>query len=86
MSIKSLFNDKLVHAAGGFFLMVVGILIGRAETGPLTGMALVVLAAGMREHYNLANGGKFDWKDIAATLLGGLVALLVVAVLIRLGF
>lgn len=37
-------------------------------------------AAILRELYNCQQGGKFDWRDIAATMVGGAVVVVAAAV------
>lgn len=67
--------DKYLHAVAGFMLAAVGYVIGALAWGQGLGLtlaaALCVLGAVGREAYNLANGERFDWADVAWTLAGG---------------
>lgn len=73
-------TDKLLHFAAGALAALLGACIAglavylRVPAWPACACALVAcaVAAVAREAYNRQQGGKFDWRDIGATLAGGL--------------
>ena len=77
--------DKALHFAAGAIAAALGVLVlpwlllqPLASLTPAWHAALATAAAAvLREAYNHAKGGRFDWRDVAATLLGGLPVLAV---------
>jgi uncharacterized membrane protein YccC len=73
-------TDKLLHFAAGVLAALLGACIAglalylRVPVWPAWVCALLAcaVAAVAREAYNWKQGGKFDWRDISATLAGGL--------------
>lgn len=70
--------DKLLHAVAGSIAAAAGVAIGDASAwlgyaaGHVwPGIAACAVAALLREAWNWWKGGKFDLRDIAATMLGG---------------
>jgi hypothetical protein len=71
--------DKITHVGAGaiaaapaFFgaLHLMHEPLGNAR---IAGMALCAIAALAKEAYNRRTGGVWDWWDIAATLVGGVL-------------
>lgn len=58
--------DKALHIVAGAAAALIGLSAG-AESAAMCCTAVAVL----RETYNRQQGGRFDWRDIAATLMGG---------------
>lgn len=66
--------DKIKHFVGCAFLTFLGFLL----TGSLIGGAVIGLVAGLgKEIYDEMYGTGFDWQDLAADVLGVLVASLI---------
>lgn len=72
-------QDKTLHFAAGTLAAAVGVLAAalRLKLGMHTiapwaaGLALCLFVALLREAYNWRTGGRFDWRDVAATMGGG---------------
>lgn len=78
-------RDKLLHLAAGALAALVGVFIGyqAGDVAPIVvGAGACVAAAVAREIYNHSNGGEFDRRDLAATLIGGVPVLLLAAVVL----
>jgi hypothetical protein len=75
--------DKVLHFAAGGIAAAAGVLVlpwlPWAPVAELTAVWHAAVAAAVaalaREVYNHANGGAVDWRDIAATLVGGMPVL-----------
>ena len=68
-------SDKVLHVVSGGLAALAGLLIGW-----LYAVAFCITAALLRELYNRQHGGKFDWRDILATLIGGCLVIASAAV------
>lgn len=85
MNLTDIAHDKLGHAVAGNIAAFLGVLltllpyIDSLAASHWWAAAACAAAAIGREAYNHARGGLFDWRDIAATLLGGLPVVLAVA-------
>lgn len=72
--------DKVLHFAAGTLAATTGVLASalrlHLEVPTLvpwaSGLAVCLFVALLREGYNWRKGGKFDPRDIAATMAGGL--------------
>ncbi len=68
-------QDKAMHILAGAVAAMFGLIVGWQPA--VTCCAAVAV---MREIYNRQQGGKFDWRDIAATMLGGALVIASAAV------
>lgn len=59
-------KDKFAHFFGCAFITLACALVGSV----LAGAVAAILVGFVRELWNEANGGKFDWYDIAANVCG----------------
>lgn len=69
--------DKTLHFAAGALCAAAGVLAAllAGVSLPMGGAAATAAAALAREAYNRRQGGLFDWRDIAATMLGAVPVL-----------
>lgn len=65
-------NDKLKHVLVGALIAVLVSLV----FGDYAGLAAATFAGGLKEGWDQQRGGKFDFLDWGATVLGGLVVFL----------
>lgn len=79
-------TDKLLHFAAGALADCAGALLAllAAKVGYIAGPAWAAagscaVAALAREAWNWRQGGRFDWRDIAATLAGGAMVIVPVS-------
>lgn len=79
-------TDKLLHfaagalaACGGALLALLFAKVGYSAGPALLATAVCTAAALGREGWNLRQGGRFDWRDIAATLAGGAMVIVPVS-------
>lgn len=77
--------DLVLHFAAGTIAAAAGVLasalarqLGQQASPVRWGAVACAAAALAREAYNRQQGGRFDWRDIAATLAGGVPVLAVV--------
>lgn len=63
-------HDKALHVISGAACALAGLIVAW-----WAGLAACAAAAVLREAVNLREGGRFDWRDIAATLGGGALVL-----------
>lgn len=64
-------NDKVKHLIVGAFIC----FLVAVPFGTYWAVGLTLLAGVLREGWNLYHGGKFDWQDIVATVLGAVPGL-----------
>ena len=83
MRIQDLPHDKALHFSAGAIAACGGVLLAALvehagyRAGPVWPCIGACGAAGvLREAWNQRQGGFFDWRDIGATLAGGLPVLL----------
>lgn len=77
-------KDKLLHAAAGAVIAIVAALIWRFTVGngwAFAGICSALLAGVGKELYDRRDYGVFDLEDVAATVIGGLICLLLWVVL-----
>lgn len=72
--------DKTLHLAAGAMCALAGLalgqlarLLGSGGSALWAGLLLCAAAALAREAWNWWQGGRFDWRDIAATMGGGVL-------------
>lgn len=63
-------HDKALHVVAGACVALAGLIVAW-----WAGAGACLMAALLREAVNLRYGGRFDWRDIAATLIGGALVL-----------
>ena len=73
--MSQLQQDKALHILAGAVAAMFGLLFCWQSA-----VTCCAAAAILRELYNRQQGGKFDWRDIAATMLGGAVVIASAAV------
>jgi hypothetical protein len=80
--------DKTLHFAAGTLAAAFGALaaimaqlLGHEAAPWLCALASCLFAAFAREAYNVKFGGRWSWRDIAATLAGGAPVIVPVALL-----
>ena len=64
--MSQLQQDKALHILAGAVAAMFGLLFCWQSA-----VTCCAAAAILRETYNRQQGGRFDWRDIAATLMGG---------------
>ena len=75
-------KDKLLHFFYGFWIMIVSLISYRffynLETAALSAFATTLLAATLKETYDLLHRSKHtpEWNDIVFTILPGLVIII----------
>lgn len=77
-------RDKLLHAAAGAAIAVITALAWNFAVGPwwwLAGIGAAALAGIGKELYDRRDYGVFDPQDVVATVIGGLLCLLLQVVL-----
>ena len=71
-------KDKLYHFLAGYFISALICIPSYAAIG----FACAVVAGVLKEIHDRRNGGRFDWADLFATVIGGALAAMEITIFI----
>lgn len=63
-------RDRLKHIGCGFIIALLAVL-------PIDGLIAAALCGAAAEYKDKAHGTQWDWADLTATVVGGLIAFII---------